>query len=315
MRKRRKQSDKISSEKLFAWAIPTFLNQDHTWLIDYLGTEDTPFNRAIGRLTLVAAVRRIRQPGCKFDYILVLEGPEGTMKSSSIIVLAGVENFSDQTILTASDKEQQELVRGIWIYEIADLAGMRRSEVEKIKAFASRTHDRARPAYGRRRVDAARRCIFIGTTNEDEYLQSQTGNRRFWPVMTGTISIEALRRDRIQLWAEAAMAEAKGDPLVLPRDLWAEASAAQEERRHSDPWDDILSNVRGLTYQNKDTGQQEEWIKASELLSLLSITHDRATAETYKRLRRVMGRLGWKRGKHYFGGEKQQRGYWRAARQ
>ena len=159
------------------------------------------------------------------------------MKSTSILTLAGVENFSDQTILTASDKEQQALVRGVWIFEIADLAGMRRGEVEKIKAFASRTHDRARPAYGRRRVDAPRRCIFIATTNEDEYLQSQTGNRRFWPVKPGTIDVDALRRDRDQLWAEAADVEAKGGSLMLPQDLWADATAEQDERRQHDPWD------------------------------------------------------------------------------
>ena len=89
------------------------------WLTDYLGAEDTPLNQAIGQLTLVAAVRRARTPGCKFDHILTFEGK---MKSTSILTLAGVENFSDQTILTASDKEQQELVRGVWIFEIADLA-------------------------------------------------------------------------------------------------------------------------------------------------------------------------------------------------
>lgn len=168
------------------------------WLTTYLGVEDTNLHRAVGRATLIAAVRRIRQPGCKFDHILTLEGPEGKGKSTAIAVLAGVENFSDQTILSQSDKEQQELLRGIWLYEIADLAGLRRAEVEKVKAFASRTHDRARPAYGRRRVDAPRRCIFVATTNEDEYLKSPTGNRRFWPVAVGSIDIEGLRRDRDQ---------------------------------------------------------------------------------------------------------------------
>jgi hypothetical protein len=127
------------------------------WLATYLGADDTPLNRAIGRATLVAAVRRVRHPGCKFDHILTLEGPEGKGKSTAIAVLAGTENFSDQTILSQSDKEQQEMLRGIWLFEIADLAGMRRAEVERVKAFASRTHDRARPAYGRRRVDAPRR--------------------------------------------------------------------------------------------------------------------------------------------------------------
>jgi predicted P-loop ATPase len=279
------------------------------WLTDYLGAEDTPLNQAIGQLTLVAAVRRARTPGCKFDHILTFEGK---MKSTSILTLAGVENFSDQTILTASDKEQQALVRGVWIFEIADLAGMRRGEVEKIKAFASRTHDRARPAYGRRRVDAPRRCIFIATTNEDEYLQSQTGNRRFWPVKPGTIDVDALRRDRDQLWAEAADVEAKGGSLMLPQDLWADATAEQDERRQHDPWDDVLANVEGVLYPATDDNSIElEWVKVQELLIRLSIENDRASPEIYKRLKGAMKRLGWTKGKHYFNGKKQERGYWR----
>jgi predicted P-loop ATPase len=284
------------------------------WLTTYLSAEDNALNSAIGRLTLIAAVRRARKPGCKFDHILTLEGGEGTMKSTSIVTLAGVENFSDQTILTASDKEQQELVRGTWIFEIADLAGMRRADVEKIKAFASRTHDRARPAYGRRRVDAPRRCIFIATTNEDEYLQSQTGNRRFWPVQTGIIDIETLRRDRDQLWAEAAELEAKGEPLVLPKELWADANSAQDERRQHDPWDDILAGVPGIICPAKGGEVEEEWIKIKELLAILNITHDRATTEIYKRLKRSMKRLGWTAGKGYFGGTVQIRGYFRKAK-
>ena len=282
------------------------------WLTTYLGAPDTPLNRAIGELTLVAAVRRVRQPGCKFDHILVLEGKEGTMKSTAIVTLAGGENFSDQTILTASDREQQELVRGVWIFEIADLAGMKRSEVEKVKAFASRTNDRARPAYGRCRIDAPRRCIFIGTTNDDQYLQSQTGNRRFWPVKTDSIDIDALRRDRDQLWAEAVKIEAKGEPLTLPSELWGDAGAAQDERRQHDPWEDILTTVKGELYRSAD-GEQE-WVRAREVLGYLS-TPDRATSETYRRIRRAMERLGWNHGKHYFGGEKQERGYWRAHKQ
>ena len=282
-----------------------------TWVINYLGAADTPLNRAMGKLALVAGVRRVRQPGCKFDHILTLEGIEGTMKTTSIVILAGAENFSDQTILTASDKEQQELVRGVWMFEIADLAGMKRAEVEKIKAFATRTHDRARPAYGRRRVDAPRRCIFFGSTNEDEYLQSQTGNRRIWPLktgVTGPIDIEGLRRDRDQLWAEAAEVEARGEPLVLPKELLNEAKTVQDERRQSDPWDDILADVKGVLYPT-DQGGEEEWIKAQELLFTLSITTDRATTDVYKRLKRVMQRLGWRDGRHYFGGKHQVRGY------
>src|SRR5262249_42139265 len=146
-----------------------------TWVIIYLDCKDTPLNRAIGRLVLIAACRRARQPGCKFDNITVLEGPEGTNKSTAIRILAGDENFSDQSILGASDKEVQEQLEGIWMHENADLAGMVRAEVERVKAFASRQVDRARPAYGRVREDRQRRSIEWGTTNNKEYLLGQTG--------------------------------------------------------------------------------------------------------------------------------------------
>ena len=119
------------------------------WLSTYIGADDTELNREFGRLALIAAVRRVRSPGCKFDPILVLEGPMGTNKSKAIEILAGVENFCDQSIFGARDREQQELLAGVWLYEIAELSNIRKTEVEHIKAFASRTHDRARPAYGR----------------------------------------------------------------------------------------------------------------------------------------------------------------------
>src|SRR5262249_61576793 len=102
---------------------------------------------------------------------------EGTGKSSAISILAGEENFSDQTIIGLDDRAQQENMRGVWLYEIADLAGMSKADVDKTKAFASRVSDRARPAYGRHVVDQPRRCVFFATTNNAEYLKSQTANR------------------------------------------------------------------------------------------------------------------------------------------
>ena len=167
-----------------------------SWVIDYLGCKDTPLNRAIGRKALLGACRRARQPGCKFDSITVLEGVEGTNKSTAIRILAGDEDFSDQSIIGASDKEVQEQLDGVWMHENADLAGMKRADVEQVKAFASRQVDRARPAYGRVREDRPRRSIEWGTTNNNEYLLSQSGNRRFWPLETGKIDIAALKRER-----------------------------------------------------------------------------------------------------------------------
>jgi hypothetical protein len=259
-----------------------------TWLTVYLGAADTELHRAIGRLSLVAAVRRARQPGCKADHIVVLEGREGTGKSTAIETLFGTQNFSDQTILTASDKEQQELLRGVWGYEIADLTGMRRAEVEKIKAFASRTHDRARPAYGRHRTDRPRRGTLWGTTNDTEYLKSQTGNRRFLPVATGKVDVPALRHDRDQLWAEAAAAEAQSGSLVLPTHLLDAVQEAQEERRERDPWEDILADVTGTVAHG------EERIPTDEILTLkLGIGHKDQTKTHTLRVKQAMNALGW----------------------
>jgi predicted P-loop ATPase len=212
-----------------------------TWMRDYLKAEDTALNRAISRLSLVAAVRRARVPGCKFDQIIVLESAEGKGKSSAIEALAGgPAYFSDQQVLGLGDKEQQEASVGVWLHEIADLQGMRKWDVERIKAFASRKQDRARPAYGRFRVDKPRRCIYWATTNEEDYLKSDTGNRRFWPVRVGESNLAALLRDREQLWAEAAVAEAAGEPITLDRSLWASAHVEQEDRLEREPWTELI---------------------------------------------------------------------------
>ena len=174
-----------------------------TWLIRYCRADDNPLNRAIGRKMLIAGVRRVKEPGCKFDYIVVLEGDQGIGKSSVLKILAGEDNFSDNEILGLHKREQQEAIQGVWIYEVAELEGLVKSEITQVKLFASKTYDSARPAYGRSRVDRPRRCIFVATTNENTYLRDTTGNRRFWPVCVNTIDLDGVKRDRDQLWAEA----------------------------------------------------------------------------------------------------------------
>lgn len=217
-----------------------------SWLLRYMGAPDTELNRMIGRLVLIAAVRRQYAPGTKFDQIVVLESKEGFGKSTAIEIMAGKENFSDQSILNKMEREQQEAMTGVWLYEIADLTGMKKTEIEHIKAFASRTSDRARPAYGRFRVDRPRRTIFFATTNDDEYLQSQTGNRRFWPVPVSRVDLVALRADRDQLWAEAVAYEKRGDSIVLPERLWNVASHEQDSRTESDEWSAAIHNYLNM---------------------------------------------------------------------
>jgi predicted P-loop ATPase len=286
------------------------------WLCTYLGAEDTPLNRAIGRIALIALVRRARKPGCKFDQIIVLESAEGQLKSSALLALAGGDaNFSDQTILGRPDREQQEMLRGVWVYEIADLSNIRKAEVEDVKAFASRTHDRARPAYGYVRLDLPRRGTIWATTNNSEYLKSQTGNRRFWPIpvaVTRPIDIDSLVRDRDQLIAEAAMLEAQDATIVLAQELWAAAAEEQDQRREVDPWEDVLREVRGIIC---DIGTQtEERILSQKLLSFIGIPTDKQYPQIQKRVGDVMRVLGWSGPKVMRVGEQRGRGFWRPAR-
>jgi putative DNA primase/helicase len=287
------------------------------WLVRYCGCDDTPLNRAFGRKWLVAGVRRVREPGCKFDTMLVLEGFQGQGKSTLFLILAGGdENFSDAEIIGDDKKKQQEAVQGVWIYEIGELEGMAKRDVTAIKLFLSKTHDRARPAFGRARVDRARRCVFAGTTNDDTYLRDTTGNRRVWPAKAhGLIDLDGVRRDRDQLWAEAAAMEASGEALTLPSTLWSIASIEQQARLAHDPWEDLierhLSTLRDKTKDGKDVVQEgyavgindrgeREWRVASSYLlgpSLLGIAVTNQNQATTKHLADVMRTLGWGSGK------------------
>ena len=281
------------------------------WLVTYCGAEDTALNRAFGRKVLIAAVRRVRQPGCKFDYILMLEGAQGIGKSTLLMILAGgPENFSDAEIIGLQAKEQQELVQGIWIFEIAEGVGLK-SEVTKIKLFASKQIDMARPAYGRSRVDRPRRCIFVGTTNEETYLHDTTGNRRFWPVkLVGKIDLAGVARDRDQLWAEAAAAEAAGEELVIPEELWADAAVQQIARMQDNPWEDAIAARLATIEKNGGEGGANGWfdlaadgegrdqwrVSSDYLLTVvLGLAKERQTTAHARHLAGIMRKLGWTR--------------------
>lgn len=214
------------------------------WLSRYLGAGETPLHAEFGRLWLVAAVRRVRRPGCKFDNMLVLEGAQGAGKSTALKILAG-EWFEESVRLSAEPKELVEQTRGKWLIEVPELSGMAAREVEHVKALITRTEDTARLAYARTATTVARQFILAATTNDSHYLRDTTGNRRFWPVKVGSLDLVALAADRDQLWAEAAAIEARGEPLTLPRELWAVAAVAQEEREAPDTVREVLDPVYG----------------------------------------------------------------------
>jgi len=178
---------------------------------NYMGADNTELNRAVAFIMLVAAIRRVFDPGCKFDTMVVLEGKQGSGKSTALKILASEEFFSDQDILSADNKTQMELLEGVWIYEVCELSGLKHTDTAKLKSFLSRQEDRGRPAYGRYKEVNKRQSIFVGTTNDENYLKDRTGNRRFIPVKTGKIDLVAIKRDRDQIWAEAVYWEEQYD--------------------------------------------------------------------------------------------------------
>jgi len=260
-------------------------------LHEVFGVEDTAFTRGVSRIVMVASVRRIYEPGAKFDYMPVLESDEGWDKSSGLALLYGEQWFSDQTLLGLNDKELQEAVRGRWCNECADLSGMRKAEVEKTKAQLSRCEDRARPAYGRSVLDVPRSNVFWGTTNDREYLKSQTGNRRFLPLrMIRRVDIKLLRETRDLLWAEAIEAHKAGESIMLPVSLWEAARLEQQKRLLEHPWADMLADLSGhIKYKEDGT----EIIATKTLFEFLQIKPDRATPEHSKQLGMTMRKLGW----------------------
>jgi hypothetical protein len=263
------------------------------WLKTYANAEDTPYTRAVGELVLIAAVRRIRKPGCKFDEMLVLECSQGTDKSSALAILAvNADWFTDDMPLNADTAKVLERLNGKWIVEAAELNGMRNGQTDHLKAFLSRQVDIARPAYGRFAVEVPRQSVFIGTTNNDNYLRDETGNRRFWPVKIGTFDLETLRRDRDQLWAEAAAREAEGRSIRLDPALYAVAAVEQEARRVDDPF---------VTAFREALGDLEGKLKAADAWTVLDIPTGQRTQAHNTRLGAALRELGWKKTKVWIG--------------
>ena len=205
-----------------------------TIFIDYLGAEDTVYTREVTRKALLGAVARIMSPGCKHDHILVLVGPQGCRKSTTLARL-GKSWFSD-SLYTLSGKDAYEQLQGYWIIEMGEMAATRKAELEQIKQFVSKQSDNFRSAYARRTQEHPRQCAFFGSTNDEEFLRDPTGGRRFWPVV---VTEEGRKRadgftDEIvdQVWAEIVTRYNAGEQWYLSEN--AEAMAREVQSAHTE---------------------------------------------------------------------------------
>ena len=240
---------------------------------DILGAERTEINQSIMRRFMISAIARALEPGCKVDTVLVLVGTQGAGKSSFFRILAGEPYFGD-TAVDLHSKDSLQVLRGTWIYEWAELEALNRSrDSEAAKAFISSPIDRYRPSYGRLVVEVPRTCVIVGSTNKRQFLEDETGNRRFLPITATRIDTKLLREQRDQLWAEAMVAYQAGERWWLSDEEDAQLSAAQLIHHAGDPWEEA---VLSLDYDNNKytiadvltlgvKKERSQWTRADDL--------------------------------------------------
>ena len=257
------------------------------WLSKTFGAAPSPYTSAVGTKTLVAAVRRVKQPGCKFDYMPVFEGLQGIGKSKAMQALFGSDWFSDSIHHDLGHKDAALSLIGHWCVEMAEIDQLIRNEVETIKGFLSRSVDRYRPPFGRSVVARPRQGIMVGTTNQDDYLRDSTGNRRFWPVQCAFVDIDWLTMSRDQLWAEAVVYEAGDINLWLDEDeVQIEATELQSLRLMEDVWEEKIAD--GLL--GRSTVSIPEILE--NILSIPTKDHDK---RGQMRVASILRRQGWLR--------------------
>jgi predicted P-loop ATPase len=268
-----------------------------SWLSVYLGAKATPYLKGVGQMFLVAMVARVFEPGCKADYMLIFEGAQGSRKSTACAILGGYW-FSD-CLPDVRHKDASQHLRGKWLVEVPEMSAMDRAEAAQLKAFVTRRVEMYRAAYGALDGVEPRQCLFIGTTNREAYLRDETGGRRFWPVKTGTIDTEALKRDRDQLFAEAVHLYRQGAQWWPDRAFeQAHIAPEQAERYESDAWEDKI----GVFLEGLGQRSSYSWRGVAETTvtevgeKALGIAAANLGTKEQRRISKALVCLGWERG-------------------
>lgn len=272
---------------------------DH-WLVDFFGAEQSEYTRLVGRFWLLGMVKRAFEPGCKFDYMPILEGPQGRGKSSALEILA--HPWFGNTDFVMGDKDSMAVMQGKWLYEIAELDSFNKADTTRVKSFVSRQFDEFRPAYGRRVVKLPRRVVLVGTTNQFEYFKDASGNRRFWPIRcVDMIELDGLRAARDQLLAEAVVRWRAGDRCYPSREEQEQFVAPEQESREiADAWEEGVH--RFLEEPMVDGSKVDRASSFDILVKGLHLDAGKITKEMTTRVGIVMRKLGWtkleRRGEH-----------------
>lgn len=260
-----------------------------TWLTFYLGAEEQPkeYLAVFGTIFFVGLVARVMKPGCKYDYMLVLEGEQGTKKSTACKIIGGPWFSDNLPDIRAAGKDVSQHLNGKWLLEVAEMSSLDKADANALKSFITREQERYRPPYGRKEVIEPRQCGFIGTTNKSMYLRDETGARRFCPVKCGpVIDTEALSRDRDQLFAEAFALYQNGAQWWPTADFERQYAKPEQDARYEvDAWEEAI----------------RDYLVGSVTTTILEVARDALFVETPKlgtadqrRISAALERLGWR---------------------
>jgi len=264
---------------------------------DHFGAANTAYTQAVSKNFWVSMVARVFQPGSQVDTMIVLEGPQGTMKSSALRVIGG-DWFTEQHESAMNPKAFAEIIQGKLLIEISEMDSFVRAEMTKVKQVITCVSDRFREPWAKHASDHPRQCIFAGTTNRDDWNRDETGARRFWPIKcNGMIDLEALKRNRTQYFAEAvALYKAKASWWITPEE---ETKREQDSRYHADVW------AETITWFVTHDKFGDEWIERTEKIPAITIDtllseavqvkRDRWTRSEQMRVAGILKRLGYTR--------------------
>lgn len=264
-----------------------------SWLSMYCGAVDNAYVREVGKNALLQLVARVYQPGCKADHVLVLEGAQGTGKSTICSIMGG--KWYADIVIDPHSRDTVEALRGKLLVEFSEMDVTRKAEATALKAFITRQEDRVRLAYGRTNIDLKRQCSFWGTVNPtalNDYLLDPTGGRRWWPVKLNKINLDALDRDRDQLLAEAVQRKLKGEAFhIVDKKILRMAEAEQKKRQASDPW---AEKIREFLDTN-ELAREEGYVTVMDIWEFgLKGSSANLTRHQSARIHTVMKELGWR---------------------
>jgi predicted P-loop ATPase len=266
------------------------------WLSYYLGAENSDYHRKIGRCFLIGLIARMMRPGCKMDYMLVLEGGQGRGKSAACAVLGGLWFSDNLPDLHRGDAVRLSMhLRGKWLIEIGEMSSISKADTNVLKEFLTQREERYTPKYARNEVVEPRQCSFIGTTNALTYLWDETGGRRFWPVQCTTIDIIALVQDRDQLFAEAMVAFGNGQAWWPDNEFETDhIKPEQDKRLIPDEWENIIRKWLAGTEEDGRSGPPKTRCTVAEVaLHAVRLDTGRLGTTEQRRITAALERIGW----------------------